>query len=163
MKIGRYRIGYKSPEKLLTPLLMWVIVGVFLYESKGLWDDNAMLLVRWCTYVMIVLTLIVLAQGISIKKAEEAPEEVKERKSFTVTAEGKKLAVYILSLVAYLILMKYLGFIVSTLLFIAGLTYYLGERKISNLILVPVCLTAGIYLMFDVWLHYTLPVGFLGF
>jgi putative tricarboxylic transport membrane protein len=61
----------------------------------------------------------------------------------------------------YAVLVKPLGFIPTSMLFIAALMLLLGYRKILGIVLVSIGATAGVYLVFSVLLVISLPVGIM--
>ena len=164
MKIGKYHIHLKSATCLLVPMIMWGIVIAYLLQSRSLYRDNAMLLVRWCFYAMIVFTIFSVKGDLIIHKGDDVEDGAgKERIPSGFSQETARLFVFIAGISAYLTAMHWLGFIITTLVFIAGMMFYLGVRSKKLMIFVPVRLTALIYLMFDVWLSITLPVSMFGF
>lgn len=164
LKIGKYRIGLKSSTCLLVPLIMWGIVIAYMLQSRSLYSDNAMLLVRWCFYAMIIFTILSVKGDLTIQREGDIKDEpVKGNAPGGLNHETIRLFVFIVSIGVYLVIMEWLGFIITTLVFIAGMMFYLGVRSKKLMVLVPVCLTMLIYLMFDVWLSITLPVSIFGF
>ena len=62
-------------------------------------------------------------------------------------------------IILYLIVMPYLGFVIATLVFVAGIMLYLGMRNILVLIFVPIGVTLFGYLVFNNILYIFLPRG----
>jgi len=62
---------------------------------------------------------------------------------------------------AYALVLKSLGFIPASILFIAGLMVLLGSRKPLVIALVSLGSTAGVYLVFSTLLAISLPVGIM--
>jgi len=75
---------------------------------------------------------------------------------------GKSLAV-LAALLAYVFLLKSLGFVLCTLLFLGFLFRAVNPQKWSTVALGSVLITAGAYLIFDLWLKSQLPKGPWGF
>lgn len=163
MKIGKYYVYLKSSTCLLVPLIMWGIVIAYIIQSRSLYADNAMLLVRWCFYAMIVFTIFAVKSDLVIQLEARTNMEEKKRESKRLNREMERLLVFIVGITGYLVVMQWMGFIITTLIFIAVMMFYLGVRDKKSMILIPVCLTALIYLMFDVWLSITLPISIFGF
>ena len=67
------------------------------------------------------------------------------------------------ALAGYLVLFGLLGFLLSTVVFLAGLFFYLGERKIWIGLLAAVVLAVAIDAAFSIGLNVALPRGLLGF
>jgi tripartite tricarboxylate transporter TctB family protein len=67
----------------------------------------------------------------------------------------------ILLCIAYIILMHVFGFIISTLLVLAGLLTLFGERHPVKIILISICTTAFFYFIFAKLLMVVFPSGIL--
>lgn len=52
-------------------------------------------------------------------------------------------------LVGYVLLMKYLGFVVSTVIFMASALYVFGERRKKIFLIVPVTTSVAVYYLFS--------------
>lgn len=64
--------------------------------------------------------------------------------------------------VLFLIFVGLIGFTLSTIAFLAGVSYLLGMRRL--VILLPVAIGVGLFLhvVFGTWLRISLPIGLLG-
>jgi hypothetical protein len=71
-----------------------------------------------------------------------------------------KVVVTLLTL-AYIVIMPLLGFVVTTVLYLAALAYYLGLRKLVPLVTFTLVYIATLYAVFVVWLGVRLPNGLL--
>lgn len=91
--------------------------------------------------------------------APDADAEKKQKKIARTTAIT--IAVCCAALLAYIIAIEYIGYILSTLLFIGGVLYYLKIRKFWVIALTSVGVTAFLYVMFNYVLMVMLPVGSL--
>ena len=78
--------------------------------------------------------------------------------------DWKRILITFVLLLAYAYLMQYTGFIISSIVFMVVFMLFLGERKILNLILVPVIGSLLIYLLFGKIFMISLPTTpFLSF
>ena len=59
--------------------------------------------------------------------------------------------------VAYYLTVKYISFIVATLILLLSMLFVLGERRKPVLVLVPILTTGAIYVLFGVLLRVNLP------
>jgi putative tricarboxylic transport membrane protein len=75
---------------------------------------------------------------------------------------GKSLAV-LAALLAYVLLLKSLGFVLCTLLFLVFLFRAVNPQKWTTVALGSIVITGGAYLIFDYWLKSQLPKGPWGF
>lgn len=70
-----------------------------------------------------------------------------------------KEAVMIVAYFVYIILMPYVGYMIMTPLLIAGLTFYLGYRKIYANLIIGVVVMISVYVLFNKLLSVPLPTG----
>ena len=98
--------------------------------------------------LLAVCGVILFVQGYTRPEAEKVP--------FPRT-DWKNIFVTFLMLLAYAYLMQYTGFILSSIIFMAAFMLFLGERKVLNLILVPVIGSILIYLLFGKIFMISLP------
>lgn len=70
-----------------------------------------------------------------------------------------KVITYIVTIFAYILLIPRLGYLLTTFLFILGMLIYIGVRSKKQLVLLPVLMTLGIYLLFNYVLKVLLPTG----
>lgn len=90
----------------------------------------------------------------------DAFTELRQQETAGKSGEKKHLPgvlIVIAAALAYYVLMPILHFIPATMLFLAALFLYMGERKWWRLILLTVLTTAAIYLLFGVALRVRLP------
>ena len=74
-----------------------------------------------------------------------------------------KAAAIIVALLTYALTMEHLGFILSTILFIAFLLWLVERQRWYVIVLGSVLSSLTTYLVFKVWLDTALPVGLFGF
>lgn len=96
------------------------------------------------------------AKPLQIESAEEeavveqaAPESGK--------LQWKTLLISIAAILVYIVMMPYLGFLISTAIFLAGMIWFLGERKWWMILLLSVISTGVLYVIFAVFLNVMLP------
>ncbi len=114
------------------------------------------------TYILIPLFLWNLFECVrSFKKTVADTNEPEAKKwDWTLNLTGPKVAVTLITL-AYIVCLTKIGFVVSTVAYLAGLAYYLGIRKIPALLLFTGVYTAAIYAVFVYWLQVRMPAGLL--
>jgi hypothetical protein len=66
-------------------------------------------------------------------------------------------------LVAYYVVTPYLGYTLSTLVVSTGLYHAMGNYRWPRALFIGSATTGALYLMFRVWLHEPLPMGWVGF
>jgi putative tricarboxylic transport membrane protein len=76
--------------------------------------------------------------------------------------ETGKVLYVILLLVAYTFLLKPVGFLISTFLLLVLMFRVKGSYRLKTVFLMSSLVTAGSYLVFEIWLKAQLPKGILG-
>ena len=75
--------------------------------------------------------------------------------------ETGKVLYVILLLVAYIFILKPAGFLISTFLLLILLFRVKGSYRLKTILLMSLLVTAGSYLVFEIWLKAQLPKGIL--
>lgn len=94
-----------------------------------------------------------------------APEDETVTLSYVVkdALTSRNLLYVICAIVAFVALMKPIGFYIELPIFTAFVMYRLGYRRPRNLVLISFGLTAIVYLLFTVLLKINIPMGLLRF
>ncbi len=104
---------------------------------------------------LMIMSIILLVQTLLEKKnSNHSGIDIKSpeiRRSFTS----------LIATIIYVIAMNYLGFIVSTVIFLLFLMYLLKNREYIKMIIVSIVVSIAIQIIFKTVLHITLPSGFL--
>jgi putative tricarboxylic transport membrane protein len=103
-----------------------------------------------------ILALLLLVQNIWLNKAnftEGKKEKTNWRAVFIVFA----------SLFSYILLLNYLGFIITTILFVGTLLKIIEKKRWFLTMWVSLVIALGSYVVFKVWLQAELPEGIFGF
>lgn len=107
---------------------------------------------RLLTAIMVVLAVMLLFLS---KRSRSSREFHWDRVALV------RIGVVSLLIVAYIILIRYVGFLISTLLFLAVLLWYFRERRPVALVVLSLGITASIYVVFGVLAGVPFPVGLL--
>ena len=73
------------------------------------------------------------------------------------TKNPSRFFMLILSLIAYVFMMEYVGFIVATLIFLPFTMRVMGYKNLLKSVVISVVITAAIYLLFQVGFEILLP------
>lgn len=92
------------------------------------------------------------------KSIIEQSEEVEEEFSSEIVHKTRYLQIFSILIIS-LLLMKYLGYIITTILFIIAIAYIIGIKKWINVIITSVIGTAALTYLFAILLNITLPRG----
>ena len=90
--------------------------------------------------------------------------DVTTGKSFCPESGGMKRILFtILGLFVFTIAISYMGFALTTFLFILFILRSIGRQKWSVVFLISILITCFSYFIFKLWLKVDLPSGYLGF
>lgn len=106
--------------------------------------------------ILCVCSLIQFARTFRASPAEE-------KKSPQLSAEQRAVIWTMLATLAYILLMRPLGFILASILFMGGLMWLHGYRHIWRIVAITLPLAFGLYFFFTRVVHIALPSGILPF
>jgi len=149
----------KDKGELIIPIIL-VALSIFLYintyafkfttyekASPKMWPRGIL--------ILLILISLVLIGKLLFEKSERVAEKEKQSPK---TKWGMMLA-GIFILFFYILLMQYLGYILSTFLFTVCAMFMLGNRNKLHLIAVPIMTTAFIFFIFNYAMYISLPKG----
>jgi hypothetical protein len=121
---------------------------------------------RTWPYILLILMLILSAFGIISSfvkskktKATETTEDTEDKQPERTMFKLSIPMVCLLSVVLYVSLLNAIGFILSSLLFLFGITFLLGERKKVNAFIFSIVTTTVFVFLFSTILNIPLPRG----
>ncbi len=130
----------KYIEILLSIFL--IILSVLLYRSTATFPKSA--LFTTAVYIKFLSISLLIASLFMLIFAIKA--DIKERVNFT--KDPKKFFILILSLIIYVWIMRYVGFIISTLIFLITTMRFMGYDKFVKSLIISVGVTAFVYILF---------------
>ena len=146
-------------------LFLVVILGYLVYYLTDIYGA-AFRAVFWPYCLMGAVVVLVLIIGvrtyIKAPAADAAASEETAEHAPTVRERAAKALPVLwiaIAFAVYALLLKQLGFVVSTLALTMWLSWYLSGKNLKTALLVSVCLTGGLYLVFHVALGMKLPSG----
>lgn len=110
----------------------------------------------WTSIALGLMSLVILIRAWSSRKAGE-PKETIFGKQNTL-----KILLVLISVFLYAMLMETFGFIPLTLMLFLFLLGVVEKKRWPFTVFVSIVVTAGSYLIFEVWLRSQLPKGLLG-
>lgn len=108
--------------------------------------------------VMVIMAVVIMIRSIQMQKREISSEVEPKGKE----EEKKHIADVLICwafLIAFVLLMVYIGFLLSAFLAMAVLIFYLGEKKMLSALLTAFCLVLFIYVSFGKLLFVPMPRG----
>ena len=118
------------------------------YGFKVEWKLSPYLFPLFISIMLCMLSISLILSSFSGLK--EAKREKGDRKTFFL---------FLLECAIYLIVLKYLGFLISTMLLLCAIVHLLGEKSWWKIILISVVTSLIIYFLFGVYLGVMLPKG----
>lgn len=108
--------------------------------------------------LLISIFLMLLASNLAAKTVRNGrAEKEQEKTTQSSTAARGKLLLSLAGIAVYYLVMPYLGFIFSSLLFLAAMFWLLGERRWQMIALLSAGTTFALYGIFHQLLHVMLP------
>jgi hypothetical protein len=135
-----------------------VFITIYYFDVQGLpqpEEKNLVIFLIWGIGILIVIEMIrSIIKGVKNKSNDDnsffqdVSEWIKSRQ-----------AILVFSIVLYIILIPYIGFFVTSILFTVILNILLKSRKVWELTILPIVLLLFIYVLFVVLLGIHLPTG----
>ena len=119
MRIGKYRISLRKPSSLIFPLIVLLFCVSFLIQSRDIFFDLSMVLVRFTFIAIVVIFLLVLKEEIKISTGEKA-DAPKTSYKLIISDRNKRIWFFIIGMCIYLFIINKIGFTISTILFRDG-------------------------------------------
>ena len=111
----------------------------------------------WISYGIISTGLVLTAQG--FRHGLVPAGEI----AWPDATGWRRVALMACAIAVSLLLLEFLGFMVTTTLFMVVVVFCLGVRSWRTLVLVPPLSAIGLYAIFALWLRVPLPKGILAF
>ncbi|MFD1206217.1 MULTISPECIES: tripartite tricarboxylate transporter TctB family protein [Sporosarcina] len=140
----------------ITSGIISILIGGFFYfltldfPDRNTMEVGAAFLPRIYCGLLIIFGLILFIQGILDK-------EKSEKQWMTI---GYALISMVIVL-AYILAMPFIGFYISTALVIFGLLFFSKVRRVATLISVPLGAVLFVYIVFELLLKVSIPLGSL--
>ena len=132
------------------------IFGAVSFWSSLKFPSQAALMPKIITIILISLGILLSAVSfIRYKKGKESAASPIE------IIKLKYPMVAFLMVVIYVILVNYLGFFCSTLLFLVCFMYFMNIKSVKTIAITVIILLSFVYLLFCVGLHVNFPSGIL--
>ena len=144
-------------QKTIIPfgILVWACIYFNEIRSQSIEDQ---MFIRPVFYLLIVLFIV---NGINdfrnFKKSSKAASESK------CDENSKNVIGFIMLVLAYLLLVSYVGFIITSVVFLLSCLWLFGIKNKVILAFMPIGVSLFLYVLFAVWFGVPLPEGLLNF
>jgi len=129
-------------------------VGRFGEVGSGFWPMLSLGIALLLSLCWLIVTIVTFSRA-----KGRAVEEPSKETIAAAWSRRKKVALSILSIIIYIVIMPWVGFILSTLLFIPAFALALEERRKMVLIISPFLITAITILVFAKFITIPFPKG----
>lgn len=137
-------------------IILMVIAAFFIFQARG-FRGLAVDIVGPAAYPLLIGGLMAALAAILLIQSVRAPASPPPD-----SGRHTRPLVFGLALTAYVLTFEWLGFVVSTVIFLAFSYRWLGERHLLKGMLVAVLITVALWLVFVRALDVTLPSGIIG-
>lgn len=161
-------------EKFLTPFvhriiaatLIFIFTLIYFIDASSLENQQDTLMVQPVLWIMIILYPIIIWQEWRAEKKrkvekQKTAEEEEDADEDTSIRLSKKVFLFMIFTFIYLILMNYIGFIISTIVYMPALMWVLGTKSKKMLIILPIVTAMVLFFLFNNLLGIPLPQGVL--
>ena len=152
--------------KIITPLIMFAFALAYYIEILGKKASAGVFIkpIFWGMAVLFVIILLMDWRDIKDAAAEEKNEEAEpETENNKISPDLIRTIICVAGSLVYIFSQKYLGFLISTTLFLFAMFCWLkAKNKLLTFVLAAV-IAFGMYALFNIGLKVPLPTGFLGF
>jgi len=122
--------------------IFFIIIAVLLYRSTATFPKSA--LFTTAIYIKFLAYLFAIASFVQLVKSIRSDATIK----VIFAKNPKKIFILILSLIIYVWIIRYVGFIISTLIFLPVTMRYMGYEKFRKSIIISAGITLFVYLLF---------------
>ncbi len=146
--------------------VIWIIVSaLFCWESLDLGLGNLTEPGAGFFPFLMALIFLFLSAGLFVVSLRKGGgfNFLEARKHWSDGNGFRRISLTVLFLGSYVVALNYLGFALTTFLFIFLLLRFVEPQKWLTVFLGSFLTTAGSYAIFQIWLRAHLPVGFFGF
>ncbi len=126
----------------ITLSIFFIILAVLLYRSTASFPKSA--LFTTAVYIKFLASMLGIAGVIQLISSFMSDASVK----VIFAKNPKKFFILILSLILYVWIIRYLGFIISTLIFLPVTMRYMGYHKFRKSIIISAGITLFVYVLF---------------
>ncbi|MFZ5945341.1 MAG: tripartite tricarboxylate transporter TctB family protein [Bacillota bacterium] len=146
---------------IIASLIGVSLCGYVFWASGKFPEDNVLLLgpsffprlLAWALFFMSIVLLVKALMGKSMESKEK----------FDIKDPGiQRAGIALLATIVYIFTLDFLGFIIGSTIYLVFLMYLLKLRSYGRMFLISLSVTFIVFAVFRVFLHITLPLGFLG-
>lgn len=158
----------KITGEIIIPVIVLVFTLGYFFETKELRSES-LLLAKPLVFLCFFLSLFIFFKnGIKIINVRSSSTDNNDLavslklKIKNSLFSNKKAILTIISFIIYILVINWLGFYLTSSLYLCSQLFLLGERKLSKIIIITlVVVVLFIYPIFNIWMKTPFPVGIL--
>lgn len=141
--------------------LIGILFGVYILVTAAGFPQDVVMRIGPAFFPMVLASLLICFSCLLLCFALLGKSKGTVEK-FNFKDPGTQRAVIaLLVTIIYSLLLNVLGFIVTTILYLFGLMFLLEKRDYLSMSLISVGVTLGVFIIFEKFLHISLPIGLL--
>lgn len=149
-----YRKANLSISILLIVIAVLTINAASSFPTMVGTDVGAAYFPKMLSFIIIGLSILLFSQSLREPKDEQSNSQ-------SESINWKKTTLGILGTIAYTCVFNYIGFYLSTILFLFAMMWVLGYKKIILATILSIGITLFIYVVFELLLQVPIPQGVL--
>lgn len=138
---------------LFGAVILWQSLTSMVYFNFDRGAPGPGFLPFWVSLGVLVLGIILVVQGVRARVTPDA--------EWPDAAGRRRIAIVVASIALFLLGLQVIGFTLSTILFLGGVSYFLGMRRLWILLPFAIAVAVGLHTLFGVWLRVSLPNGLI--
>ena len=145
---------------LIIPTLAVILAFYYLYTIQGI-PEMAQMYGGTLSYGVLILSAVMLflvAKSGAFKKASNPSTLLKQNWNSPTFKIYKKVIVLVTFIALYILVIPYLGYPVTSIIFMSAVMYFLGMPSIPRIIGIATCVTLLGYGLFILFLNVQLPL-----
>ena len=138
---------------------MLVVAIIYLIDVRDISESINLILALpvICLILILILYVIIKIPIIKFKITGKDNNIITNKYKIRWESSWSTPVIYVAAYLSYILMLRYIGFIISTLLFVPTISYLLGSRDWKELIITPLVVSFFLYYLFSVFLRVPLP------
>ena len=122
--------------------IFFIVLAILLYRSTATYPKSA--LFTTAVYVKFLAISLCVAGSLQLIFSFK----IDANKKIIFAKNPKRFFILVISLILYVWIMRYIGFIISTLIFLPVTMWFMGYKKIVKSIIISIGITLFVYILF---------------
>ncbi len=142
--------------------ILGILISIFVFFESAKFPKDIVMSVGPSYFPNILATALLIVSGILIINSFIGKNKKTYEKFDVKSPEVQRAGISLLATIVYCLILKHIGFIISSTIYLLFLMYLLKKRNYIKMTVISICVTLSIYFVFKAVLNITLPMGFLG-